>query len=106
MCSWCGWDNPFRGRSEAKAVTRLAYLISFNFMVPKTIIKQKYLFLKVKAESSNISFSNIVKSRLWAIVFTIIIKNRLTFETMCIYKFRIFIQGFMTVIRTGKIEID
>ena len=23
MSSWCGWDNPFRGRGAAKGLTRL-----------------------------------------------------------------------------------
>ena len=73
MCSLYGWENPYRGRSEALAVARLAesppsctkphqehmkytyiiksrlfflaYVVSFNSMKPKAIIKQRDLFL-------------------------------------------------------------
>jgi len=101
MCCLCGWENTTRGRSVSCFVQQgkprhrlccttpsgwifpstpgahdryffLHFFISFNSMGPKTINKQRDLFLcsTTKAYRSDISFNNIVTSRLWTSVFT------------------------------------
>jgi len=57
-------------------------------MLPKTINKQRDLFYSKSTAMDHCVYIN---------------KNRLTFETMCFHKFQIFNQGFVTVLRTGKI---
>jgi len=86
MCSWCGWENPSRGRYAAGGDEACRENSATYFFI-------------VKPERSNMSFTKIVRSRLWAIE---LIKIKSSDVQNCVFPLKSDIKSIVCDILTNR----